>query len=129
ARLADELGQHFDDIDRAYRWVSGRVATALVAAFAIELDEVLFEWRRYKREAALLDFDDLLECARNLVRGNDAVREALGERYRHVLIDEFQDTDPAQAEIFFRIAADTAGEDWREAALRAGALFMVGDPK
>src|SRR5262249_23481045 len=64
-RLAGELEHRFDAVDRAYRLVSGRIATALVAAFAAELDEVLAEWRRYKRDAALLDFDDLLECARN----------------------------------------------------------------
>jgi ATP-dependent exoDNAse (exonuclease V) beta subunit len=128
-RLAGELEQRFDAVDRAYRIVSGRIATALVAAFAAELDEVLAEWRRFKRDAALLDFDDLLECARNLVRGHEEVRRALGERYQHVLIDEFQDTDPVQAEIFFRIAASCADADWRRCELRAGALFMVGDPK
>ena len=57
------------------------------------------------------------------------MRRALGHRYRHIFVDEFQDTDPIQAEILFRIAADDAPRDWQDSDLRAGALFMVGDPK
>ncbi len=63
------------------------------------------------------------------MRQHDDVRQALGARYRHILVDEFQDTDPIQTELLFRIAAEDCAERWRESALRAGALFMVGDPK
>ena len=51
----------------------------------------------------------------------------------HVLVDEFQDTDPLQTEIFWRLCgeppADEDGDDWTAFALRPGALFLVGDPK
>ena len=94
-----------------------------------ELDEVLADYAAFKRAAAVLDFDDLLERARALVRGHDAVRRALGQRYRHIFVDEFQDTDPIQAEILFRIAADDSPPRWQDSVLREGALFMVGDPK
>ncbi len=54
-------------------------------------------------------------------------------RYQRVLVDEFQDTDPLQAEIFWRLCGDpVAGadpSDWRSFAVRPGALFVVGDPK
>ena len=129
SRLVGEMDLHFADVDRAYRIVAGRIAQALVSILGDELDEVLNAYRAFKREAAVLDFDDLLECARNLVRGHDEVRRALGEQYRHILIDEFQDTDPIQAEIFFRIAATSEPIDWENANLREGALFLVGDPK
>ena len=60
----------------------------------------------------------MMRCAREL-----------GRRYRYILVDEFQDTDPIQAEILFRIAADDGAPRWQDSVLRPGALFMVGDPK
>ncbi len=109
--------------------ILGRVATALVVKLSDQLDEVLADYAAFKRAAAVLDFDDLLERARKLVRGHDAVRRALGRHYRHIFVDEFQDTDPMQAEILFRIAADDSAPRWQDSVVRAGGLFMVGDPK
>jgi ATP-dependent exoDNAse (exonuclease V) beta subunit len=93
------------------------------------MDEVLAGYAQFKRSAALLDFDDLLDRAWSLVRSHDAVRNALGARYRHIFVDEFQDTDPVQAEILFRISSQNAPSRWQDCELRQGALFMVGDPK
>jgi CRISPR-associated exonuclease Cas4 len=129
ARLNEEATACFDRVDRCYRTLLGRIATALVARLSAELDEVLEDYAAFKRAAAVLDFDDLLEKARALVRQHDDVRRALGERYRHIFVDEFQDTDPIQTEILFRIAAEDRPERWQDSVLRAGALFMVGDPK
>jgi CRISPR-associated exonuclease Cas4 len=128
-RLNEESGQHFDQVDHCYRVVLGRIATALVAGLSDELDEVLDDYAAFKRAAAVLDFDDLLERARALVRDHDAVRRALGTRYRHIFVDEFQDTDPIQSEILFLIAAEDRAPHWQDSVLRPGALFMVGDPK
>ena len=94
---------------------------------------VMERFRHHKRSAALLDFDDLIFAARDLLRDHDPVRRALAGRYRHVLVDEFQDTDPLQTEIFWRLCGERlpgadAG-DWTSFALRPGALFLVGDPK
>ena len=127
--LNDEASRHFARVDHCYRVILGRIATALVAKLSDELDEVLADYAAFKRAAAVLDFDDLLERARKLVREHDAVRRALGRRYRHVFVDEFQDTDPIQAEILFRIAAEDSAPRWQDSVLREGALFMVGDPK
>ena len=128
-RLHDEAATHFDRINEAYRTLRGRIATALVAGLSGELDEVLAEYAAFKRSAAVLDFDDLLERARNLLRDHDTVRRALGARYRHVFVDEFQDTDPLQTEILFRLCSEDRVDHWRDAHIRPGALFMVGDPK
>ncbi|HEV7590348.1 MAG TPA: UvrD-helicase domain-containing protein, partial [Longimicrobium sp.] len=47
-----------------------------------------------------------------------------------LLVDEFQDTDPMQAEVLFLLAAsDPAVGDWCRATPRPGALFLVGDPR
>ena len=83
-----------------------------------------------KKRAGVLDFMDLLLVARDLVRDRDAVRAELQRRISHIFVDEFQDTDPLQAEILLLLAAaDPAESDWRRARPLDGKLFIVGDPK
>ncbi|MFZ2982976.1 MAG: UvrD-helicase domain-containing protein [Sphingobium sp.] len=109
--------------------VAGRVLADLIAA----IQPIADNFRDYKRSAALLDFDDLIFAARDLLRDHPVVREALAKRYTHVLVDEFQDTDPLQTEIFWRLCGNPiAGadpQDWAAYRIRPGALFLVGDPK
>ena len=84
----------------------------------------------YKRQAALLDFDDLLHHARDLLVRDPGVRQALARRYPRILVDEFQDTDPLQAEILWLLCGEGAeDEPWTARRLRPGSLFLVGDPK
>ena len=108
---------------------AGRVLADLLAA----IQPIADRFRAYKRAAALLDFDDLIFAARDLLRDHEAVRGALSRRYAHVLVDEFQDTDPVQTEIFWRLCGDPAPgadpRDWAAYRIRPGALFLVGDPK
>lgn len=83
-----------------------------------------------KQRRNALDNADLLLRARNLLRDHRDVRDALARRWRHVLVDEFQDTDPLQAEILLYLCGDVDdGATWQDARLRPGALFVVGDPK
>ncbi len=79
-----------------------------------------------------LEFHDLLVLARAVLRRSAEVRASLHRRYRHVLLDEFQDTDPIQIELASLIAATPADEqvaDWRRHHVDGGRLFFVGDPK
>ena len=77
-----------------------------------------------------LNFSDLLSFAARLLREHSTARRSLADKYRYVLVDEFQDTDPIQAEILFLLAAaDAHQRDWRKVQLRPGSLFVVGDPK
>ena len=109
--------------------VASRVLSDLIA----QVQPVLLRFREHKRSAALLDFDDLIFAARDLLRDHDDVRRALTARFPHVLVDEFQDTDPLQTEIFWRLCGEPpvegATEDWTAFRIRPGALFLVGDPK
>jgi ATP-dependent exoDNAse (exonuclease V) beta subunit len=83
-----------------------------------------------KTKSGRLDFLDLLIKARDLVRSNAAVRHELQHRYSHFFVDEFQDTDPLQAEILMLLAADDSNEtNWRTVRPIPGKLFLVGDPK
>ncbi len=99
------------------------------------LQEAVQRYEDRKRRAGAVDFLDLLLCARDLVRDNDDVRRDFQARFRYLLVDEFQDTDPLQAELLVLLAADETSPASREPsdvfdrAIRPGALFIVGDPK
>jgi len=85
---------------------------------------------RRRRDGGKADFDDLLVWARDLVRDNAEVRAYFQQKYRCILVDEFQDTDPLQVEIIVSLCAEGAlPGNWREARVRPGSLFVVGDPK
>ncbi len=74
---------------------------------------------RRKRRAALLGYDDLLsELARALEDDDGPARRRMRERWSVVLVDEFQDTDPVQWQVFSR-AFDTGEKT----------LVLIGDPK
>jgi ATP-dependent exoDNAse (exonuclease V) beta subunit len=100
--------------------------TEFVAAAGHNLLLELAQWlcgfvehlQRRKHDAALLDFDDLLLKTRNLLRDNLEVRRELQSRFKFILVDEFQDTDPVQTEIVTLLDEG-----------RPGKLFIVGDPK
>jgi exodeoxyribonuclease-5 len=124
---------HYAACCEAWEALLQNVASRVLAELIVELQPVLQQFRDHKRAAALLDFDDLIFAARDLLRDHDDVRRALANRYPHVLVDEFQDTDPLQSEIFWRLCGDApAGvpsENWADFQIRPGALFLVGDPK
>jgi ATP-dependent helicase/nuclease subunit A len=97
---------------------------------------------RERRRGNTLNYGDLLQLAARVLRGNADVRRALQGKYRWLFVDEFQDTDPVQAEIIFLLAGEHPGlsvagtpisaaepVDWRSIPLRPGGLFVVGDPK
>lgn len=113
--------------DALLQAVSGQVLAALIG----EAQLILERYHEHKRASAQLDFDDLIYAARDLLRDHESVRLALGKRYTKVLVDEFQDTDPLQSEIFWRLCGDPGDnpQDWTGFRIRPGALFLVGDSK
>jgi ATP-dependent exoDNAse (exonuclease V) beta subunit len=131
------------------RWVKGRDALSaaweelkvaidafrkpadadLAAHLRDELWEVVGLYQQEKSRAGQLDFLDLLLSARDLLR-HDAARADLQRVYQRIFVDEFQDTDPLQAEILLLLAAsDPAERDWLKAQPAPGKLYVVGDPK
>ena len=114
-------------LDRAAQ-TALEVLVARLAAFTLDSAEE-------RRAGGRLEFHDLLVRARLLLRHDargPAVREALRERYRHLLIDEFQDTDPIQVELAALLGCGDAaagGNPWAESNPDPGRLFFVGDPK
>lgn len=121
---------HYQVVGDAWRELIGHIAGALVCALSSSLDLLLDSYQQRKRSAAVLDFDDLLLYVRALVRDHEDVRRAVGQRYKYILVDEFQDTDRVQNEILFSIAmTDDRPDRWEDCRLRPGSLFLVGDPK
>ena len=85
-----------------------------------------------RRREGRIEFHDLLVLARDVLQSNPRVRAALADRFRVLLVDEFQDTDPLQIEIAVLLAADDpdAGQrPWSEVPIAPGRAFFVGDPK
>jgi ATP-dependent exoDNAse (exonuclease V) beta subunit len=130
-RLNNETTEHYEACGVAWTALQQAAASRALAVLIDDTKPILERYRDYKRGSAQLDFDDLIFAARDLLRDHDAVRRALGERFRHVLVDEFQDTDPLQTEIFWRLCGDPPAPDahWSQFCMRPGSLFLVGDPK
>ncbi len=83
-----------------------------------EIDEIYKVYSRYQKhlkENNALDFDDLLNETRNLLKNCEEAREYLGGKFRYILVDEFQDTNAVQYEIVKKLASVH------------GNLFAVGD--
>jgi ATP-dependent helicase/nuclease subunit A len=71
-----------------------------------------------KREDSYLDFEDILLFTKNILN-NEFVKESLSEKFKYIMIDEYQDTNEIQYKIFLPILED----------LKKGNFFVVGDEK
>ena len=85
------------------------------------------------RDKGYMTFFDCLYYLRNMLR-DDAEAEGkliryIYDRHSYFLIDEFQDTNPMQAEIFFYLSSEHPVPQWYDCVPRQGSLFIVGDPK
>ena len=86
-------------------------------------------WRRHCAREGILSHDDCLGLAHELLRENPDLCRKIGETYRQILVDEFQDTDPLQYEILFLLGRDWEAPEEESPRLREGLFCIVGDPK
>ena len=94
------------------------------------LKQAVATYDRVRSDNAVLNYQDLLMKTAALLRNNPSIRQYFRRRITHLLVDEFQDTDPVQAEIMMYLTADDYSEqDWRKCRPVPGSLFVVGDPK
>jgi ATP-dependent helicase/nuclease subunit A len=125
-----EVFRRRDELHERLRKFRNDAGANLAPILREELWPLVAIYEDVKRRAGRLDFLDLLLVARNLVRDNSAVRAELQNRFTHIFVDEFQDTDPLQAEILLLLSsADPAESNWMQVRPRPGKLFIVGDPK
>ncbi len=127
AQARELLATAAEEVERA----RGRLLHNAVVGLTLELRGLVDIYQSAKRERGVLDFDDLLIGARNLLRDSDEARGYFKGKFEFILIDEFQDTDPLQAELAFFLAErrDSKSDSWEEVKLEPGKLFLVGDPK
>ena len=135
------------------RWATREEALDFQSVFDLfregVIKKALRQWREYRHSKILaflkpaldffkekrlsqskLNFQDQLMLSSRLLRENPEVRRYFSRRYSHILVDEFQDTDPIQAEVLLYLAGtDTEEKDWHKLKPRPGSLFLVGDPK
>ncbi|MEQ8719612.1 MAG: DNA helicase PcrA [Acidimicrobiales bacterium] len=98
--------------DRAY---SEKASGSLGTVFERRISDVYTEYQKRLRRAGAMDFDDLLLRTVELFERDPTVREKYQQRFRHLLVDEYQDTNRVQA----RLVEQLAGLH--------GNVFAVGD--
>lgn len=153
-----DLMDTMEDMDKGFgitqkHWPDKEVARRAKADFDLFREdvvrEVLAEWREFRhsriisflkpavrffyeqrKKHSLVNFADLILSVSTLLRNNPQVRGYFQKKFTHILVDEFQDTDPVQAEILMYLTgADVEEKDWQKVEPRPGSLFLVGDPK
>jgi DNA helicase II / ATP-dependent DNA helicase PcrA len=110
-RVHDEMLKPGDFLSIVSRWKNLGVRPEHADSAATSDKEHLAAsgFRRYQRSLknqAAFDFDDLLVCAEQLLTEHDEVRKQEAERYDHVLVDEYQDTNGTQYRIIRALAID-----------------------
>ena len=91
----EDVKSYIEDLRR-------EVDAGFVVDLRNELWQVIERYHAAKQRAGQLDFLDLLLCARRLLDNKEAC-EYFRAKYTHIFIDEFQDTDPVQADVLSRI--------------------------
>ena len=146
-------GNHISRKATLKRWPDGATAKRLYTSYSAfaeaRIRPAVQRWREHVHGIALdvlrpaaeafaaerkqngtLTFQDLLICARDMLRDHPVVRRYFQKRFTHLLVDEFQDTDPLQAEVLFYLTGEDVDEkNWQKLRPRPGSLFIVGDPK
>jgi DNA helicase-2/ATP-dependent DNA helicase PcrA len=81
-----------------------------------EFDEIKKQYIIHKRSHGLIDFEDMIEHTISVINSNETIRSGLCDRYRYILVDEFQDTSDNNFELLKSLLPDKGGN-----------LFVVGD--
>ena len=107
----DSVGEMPGELDR--------LTAELLPLWHTLLEQVRQAYEERKSAAARLDFDDLERLAAKLLTDADSRARYREAEFKHILVDEFQDTNAAQWQIIRSLADLESG----------GSLFTVGDPK
>lgn len=126
ARLLELHGRIGERLQAVNGWLADQASYRFNAAVLHAGVALLDTYQKMKAERQVIDYADIEWHAWNLMAVNDSavyMHYKLDARYRHVLLDEFQDTNPLQWLTL---------RSWLEAAAEADlrpTVFMVGDPK
>ncbi len=130
--LPGNVKDNREQVGRIWDRITG-IRGEILHSFSMELFcRLLPEYRKYKRQQKIATQQDLLCCARDMLRTSAEARKYFHQKYACIYVDEMQDTDPIQAQILFYLTTDEKdfdAEDWRNCKPTPGSLFLVGDPK
>ena len=95
----------------------------------LKVAEIYEKYDREKSKKYLMDFDDLLVESYHLLHDNEEIRSKYTDRYLHLLVDEYQDTNPVQLEILKTLINNNGngssfwvcGDDWQSIYAFTGA--------
>ena len=92
------------------------------------ITKIFYRYEEEKQKAGALDFDDLLLRELELLKNNSEVRKRWQKRFRHILIDEYQDTNQVQYNIVKLLVGEernicVVGDDWQSIYSWRGADF------
>lgn len=131
----NDLRERVAAVGEACAAARAQVVENCLERFTVAIGEAILAGAAERRTTGRLEFHDLLVLARSMLRNPEhgvEVRSALRRRYRRLLLDEFQDTDPIQIDMAVLIASDdpdAADKRWPDIEVEPGRLFFVGDPK
>lgn len=117
ALKAEPCARYLDVLEAYARSWRDRHAADAVTLLDRLLSRFAGAYAAAKRAASVLDFDDLELRARDLLRDHPPIRARYGERFARVMVDEFQDSNPLQTELFALLTAER------------GELVVVGDER
>ena len=89
--------------------------------YSQKVSEVYYEYEKQLALNNAIDFDDMLMLSVNLLKENEQVRKKYEERFKHILVDEFQDTNKAQYDLINLLYPSDSKKDLK------GSLCAVGD--
>jgi len=88
--------------------------TELLPQIKADVEAILKNYEKKKRERKYLDYDDMIQLVANRLKKDAKAREVISKRYKYILVDEMQDTNPMQWELLNPFQANSH-------------LFCVGD--
>ena len=96
-------------------------ATKAKDYYTQKVSEIYYEYEKQLVQNNALDFDDMLMLSVNLLKENEEIKNKYSERFKHILVDEFQDTNKAQYDLIKLLYPSDGKKD------KTGSLCAVGD--
>lgn len=123
--LANAISHHKNELQDPAAAASAAATTK--NPFDTTVAEVYAEYQRRLRAANAVDFDDLIGEVVRIFREHEQVAEYYRRRFRHVLIDEYQDTNHAQYALVAALVGKNSGAQSNPERMSAPELCVVGD--
>lgn len=131
----DEKNNHHfsDDFKNECKALSGKIQHYQHSVFFLFITSVLNDVTDSLKEKGKFQFFDFILYLRNAFRdsalGDRQLIEHIFNRHSYFLLDESQDTNPIQTEMFFYLTSTKKDSDWRKMEPLESSIFIVGDPK